>query len=55
MSNDAGGLARKLKFVKLGMVAGPPASKLRLPGFSEAANNVAIGIENAQRGHTGCR
>jgi hypothetical protein len=49
IADDADGVSRQLKTVKLGMVAGPWCDLMCLPGSFEVSDDVAVGIKNANR------
>jgi hypothetical protein len=47
--------AREREFIEVGMVAGPLVRQHRLSGISVATDDIAIGIEDAERRNLGER
>ena len=52
-ADDAGGFAGKRKFVEIGVIARPLVGGPCLAGTFEVADDIAIGIEDAERGNVG--
>jgi hypothetical protein len=53
--DDADGLIRKNERIHPRVIAGPGLERLRLAGSPDVADDIAIGVEDADRRYLGCR
>src|SRR5947209_2238256 len=54
-ADDTGGLTRERERIQPGVIAGPGLARLRVAGSPDVADDIAIGVEDADRGYIGRR